>query len=288
VIRILRPEEAPGVLAERERELVPRMLADYRADPRSYHDGSKRFSFDSAVYGHPAVRERLRAAQQSKCCYCELPIVSEAGDVEHFRPKASVRQGPEHPRQTPGYFWLSYSWRNLLYACSKCNREGKLDFFPLEDPAARASAMHEDGSTMGEAPLLVDPSAEDPEVCIDFNEERAVAREDARRGRVTIDQLKLNRPWLLEARRERLEEVRTWFTCLRLVRAGHIQMAGPEARQYLRDICRDVLGAAQARAKFAGMIRCVVRRWLAPELDFPCTEEELVTWALSQASGPAP
>ncbi len=262
------------------------MLAEYHAAPRSYQDGSKAFEFAQDVYGHPDVKRRLSKAQHDKCAYCEVPIVSEAGDVEHFRPKAAVRQGKDQPKQTPGYFWLAYTWSNLLYACSRCNREHKRDLFPLEDPTARADATREEGRTEGEAPLLLDPATDAPELHIRFNGERAEPSSEGRRGRVTIDVLGLNRTRLLEARRERLEHVRKRVYTLRLVRAGRIPMNDPEAREHLHDLCREILAAADSRAPFAAMIRGTVRQWLAPDLEFPCPEERLVAWALSRADLP--
>jgi hypothetical protein len=213
-------------------------------------------------------------------------IVSEAGDVEHFRPKAGVRQGRDQPKQSPGYFWLAYTWSNLLYACSRCNREHKRELFPLEDPTVRADALRDEGSTAGEAPLLLDPTVVEPEFYIGFNGERAEPRNGDRRGRVTIDVLGLNRMRLLEARREKLEHVRKRVDTLRLVRAGRIPMNDPEARAHLHELCREILAAAESRAPFAAMIRGTVRQWLAPALEFPCSEEQLMDWAQSRASIP--
>jgi uncharacterized protein (TIGR02646 family) len=286
VIRIIRPQEPPEVLTEEGRPLVQRMLAEYRADPPGFQDGSKTFAFERDVYGHQEVRERLRDAQHRKCCYCEVRIISESGDIEHFRPKASVQQGPEHRKQSPGYFWLAYSWSNLLYACSRCNREYKRDLFPLEEPSTRADALHDEGSTDRETPLLLDPTAEDPQAFIEFDAERALARGGAPRGRVTIDLLGLNRTMLLEERRDRLESIRERVECLRLVRAGRVQMNGPDAHERLRSMCQAILAATEERAQFSGMIRCAVRRWVAPALDFPCTEEDLLNWALPRVSQP--
>jgi uncharacterized protein (TIGR02646 family) len=286
VIRIVRPEEPPEVLAKKGAPLVRNMLAEYHADPRSYQYGAKTFDFAQDVYGHADVKRRLSKAQHDKCAYCEVRIVSEAGDVEHFRPKAGVRQGRDHPKQSPGYFWLAYTWSNLLYACSRCNREHKRELFPLEDPTVRADALRDEGSTAGEAPLLLDPTLDAPEFHLRFNGERAEPVRGGRRGRVTIDVLGLNRTRLLEARREKLEDVRKRVNTLRLVREGLFPMDHPEARKHLQELCREILAAADSRAPFAAMIRGAVQQWLASGLEFPCSEERLVAWALSRASLP--
>jgi uncharacterized protein (TIGR02646 family) len=241
------------------------------------------FEFEQGLYGHPTVKQQLETAQWNKCCYCEIRIVSEHGDVEHFRPKAGVRQAEGERLHRPGYFWLVYTWSNLLYACSKCNRTYKRDLFPLEDLASRADALRDGGSTAKEALLLVDPSGEEPEASIEFDEERALPRSGARRGRVTIDLVGLNRMELLAERRERLEKIRLKFETLLLVRAGKVRVDSSEGQGHLRGLCREILSAAEARAVFSAMIRCALRRWLAPAPGFPCSEEQLVAWALAGA-----
>jgi hypothetical protein len=66
-----------------------------------------------------------------KCAYCETKVdVSSPTYVEHFRPKAGVRDinnvtvqvtinGVQVPH--PGYYWLAYHWENLLPTCWQCN-----------------------------------------------------------------------------------------------------------------------------------------------------------------------
>ncbi len=86
-----------------------------------------------------AVLEALKrmAGSRERCMYC---VDSEASDIEHFWPKSP------HCDQM-------YLWKNLLIACTQCGRfKGKQ--FPRAD----------DG-----APLLIDPSAEDPWEFLDFD-----------------------------------------------------------------------------------------------------------------------
>lgn len=90
--------------------------------------------FERAIYGDPAIKGELLAAQHGKCAYCEIRIESEYGAVDHYRPKGGVRQTRAALPTTPGYFWLAYAWDNLLVACSRCNTS-KSDLFPLVDPA---------------------------------------------------------------------------------------------------------------------------------------------------------
>jgi len=80
-----------------------------------------------------------------KCAYCETHIeqARQPGHAEHFRPKAGIRNrgrtrsrgidGAGNVVEHPGYFWLAYSWKNLLPCCQLCNTgRGKNNQFPIE------------------------------------------------------------------------------------------------------------------------------------------------------------
>jgi hypothetical protein len=72
----------------------------------------------------------LRNKFKNKCAYCEKSMSDIPTDADHWRPKRRITgvKTTDHP----GYFWLAYSWRNLVPACSKCNSyEGKKNQFPI-------------------------------------------------------------------------------------------------------------------------------------------------------------
>lgn len=141
--------------------------------------------------GHDVVKPALFAAQHRKCCYCEkLEEQAKYRDVEHFRPKAT-------------YWWLAWTWDNLLFACIDCNREYKGEQFPL---ASGSSALvAEQSPPGGELPLLIDPAdrTSDPLDEIEFRRETIQSRERWKpygltpRGRRTIEVCGLDRPGLL-------------------------------------------------------------------------------------------
>ena len=130
------------------------------------------------------------AAQHDKCCYCESSFSANSpGDVEHFRPKASVQQDTGEPIIYPGYYWLAYRWENLFYSCEVCNRSGKRALFPLSDVAARLSSAAD--PPQREEPLLIDPAVDEPRDHIRF--EGPTPEGLTERGRTTIRVLKLLR-----------------------------------------------------------------------------------------------
>jgi uncharacterized protein (TIGR02646 family) len=154
--------------------------------------------FDRAVYADQSVKETLVARQHSKCAFCEAkPLHVSDGDVEHFRPKAAVRQSDAEPLERPGYYWLAYAWENLLFACERCNRRHKKNLFPLIAPAHRATSHR--APIADEMPVFIDPSMEDPEQYITYREHVPVAidgnhrRADDQRARASPPHLNADR-----------------------------------------------------------------------------------------------
>lgn len=130
MIRIARPPEPPALAAIRSTRLV--------AAASAVGAGNK---IDFSAYD--AVKPTLADMQQLKCCYCEKrQEQAKYRDVEHYRPKSL-------------YWWLAWTWENLLFACIDCNREQKRDQFPLTagDVALRAS----EPPPGGEHPMVLDP-----------------------------------------------------------------------------------------------------------------------------------
>ncbi len=248
MIKISKPP-APDVLQERGQAKRAKHCADYDRDPAEYNAGTKTFAFDPALYGDPAVKQALVAAQHGKCCFCEKKIGGE-GEVEHFRPKASFCQGDGSPLERPGYYWLAYDWDNLLLACPICNQRFKKNYFPLADPAKRARNHRADLTQ--EKPLFINPAKEDPARFIGFRQEVPYALRGNKRAKETIKALGLNRENLIEERREHLDHLIFLHKVLDLEE----EYAGAEeGRQVFEDARTFLRNAVLDAAKFAAMTR---------------------------------
>jgi uncharacterized protein (TIGR02646 family) len=189
-----------GVARRRQHE------TDIDSDLVAYASGAKKFEFDRTIYAHESVKRDLLQMQHEKCAFCEAkPLHVSDGDVEHFRPKAAVRQHDSDALHRPGYYWLAYEWENLLFACERCNRRHKKSFFPLADPSRRVQT-HRDAVT-GEAPVFIDPSAEDPRLYISYRQHVPIAVDGNVRGEQTIESLGLRRPELNADRERHLSHV---------------------------------------------------------------------------------
>ncbi|QHH97795.1 hypothetical protein [Acinetobacter dispersus] len=163
------------------------------------------------IHGYEIVAESLWKAQHHKCCYCEHRIVKSYNDVEHYRPKANADRSPGCSLKH-GYWWLAYTWENLLFACPSCNRSHKRSFFPLANGSI--SLQEETPPPSNEVPLLIDPSSSiNPVEHIMFVFENqgwwAKERNRSIEGQKSIQIYGLNHQDLRELRKDHYETILT-------------------------------------------------------------------------------
>jgi 5-methylcytosine-specific restriction endonuclease McrA len=152
---------------------------------------------------YAVVKDDLWKRQFYKCYFCESKIVDKYNDVEHYRPKAEADRSPGHP-DTSGYWWLAWTWNNLMFSCALCNRSHKSTLFPLQLGSVPL-ALHETPPGQ-EMPLLIDPFDEDPIDHIQFRpllvdgRERwmPLPRAGSEKGKWTIKVAGLDNPSLID------------------------------------------------------------------------------------------
>lgn len=233
-------------------------------------------TLNAALLGdlYASTKAALRAAQHNKCCYCEQFQPTRNRDVEHYRPKTT-------------YWWLTWTWENLMFSCDGCNRWAKNDLFPLWPGTRRLRAEEQPPGPRGhrERPMLLDPSnhADSPMRCIQFRllrvsgEDRwwAAPREGDRRGAMTIDILNLNRDDLLQARSS---YYRMFYQGTIAALREDFQRArtrGAQEREAFRERWRRAVGAHVApRALFAALNRDIL------DHHFPYRERDIFALSL--------
>ena len=186
------------------------------------------------LWSDPKVKKFLHKSQHGKCCYCERKRDERReSDVEHFRPKAEVEGAKNHR----GYWWLAYSWENLLIACKTCNQKYKKSKFPMRDGAESKRACGENSALDEEEPVLLNPLEEDPEEFIDYDTEnsrfmgKAVGRCD--RGRRTVDELTgIND---IQVMNERAKKIRHYRMCALSLDKGESDELRAEVERCLRE-----------------------------------------------------
>ena len=165
MIRISRGAEPPKLVGVRKSRLKTAILAF-----DTYGPGSKELS--STLAGYDVVKKTLYLRQHKKCAYCERKPGFVGQPVEHYRPKKlAIRSAQPRPiRDCERYWWLTWTWENLLFACTTCNcPANKGNHFPLAvgSTPLRCPARPAAGTlpaalfqTSTERPLLVDPADE--------------------------------------------------------------------------------------------------------------------------------
>jgi hypothetical protein len=166
--------------------------------------------------GYEIVKPELWIAQHYKCCFCEHKIARSYNAVEHYRPKVGADRRPGS-LQNHGYWWLAFTWDNLLLACPICNSSAKGIQFPLEIGSTPLQA--EQTPPEGEQALLLDPAGNlNPVAHIVFENEAkggpgtpaywwAKPRDGSRFGQYTIDICKFNHPEFRELRNDHFRTV---------------------------------------------------------------------------------
>lgn len=196
MIHLQRPNEPAEFFSDKVRQ-EKQLLIDLFENT----DRQKRLKFNLSILR--PFKYHLAEFSSNKCAYCESPLV-ESINIDSFRPKSGSRDFnnqyfPDH------YWWLAYEWTNLLPSCSLCSHN-KRDWFPIQGSRAAIGTLYEDLSD--ERPLLLDPCQDWPEKHLEFNE-RGQAIPLTERGKVTLEILALNRPYLIEERKKAWMETQT-------------------------------------------------------------------------------
>jgi uncharacterized protein (TIGR02646 family) len=169
----------------------------------------------------------LYAAFHGKCAFCEAKMAHVSSPhVEHYRPKSRF------PDQM-------LNWQNWLLSCGRCN-DKKWTHFPDCDGQ----------------PCLLDPTAEDPSMHLDFRGTQVLAK--TRRGEETVKLVGLDRSPLEDERA-------LWLIKIDLLLL--LLCCAPEASAEARQL---LIWAMQADAPYSAMTRCYLRQ-KTPRLASPET-----------------
>lgn len=144
------------------------------------------------------VKEALRSIYHCKCAFCEQKI--EQYHVEHYRPKQR-------------YWWLAYSWDNLLLACPYCNEHKGTNFDTAGEVADGTNLAIDNINCQSaaydlmEQPVMVNPETTDPSSLIYFDKDGGIFSADNRFA-YTIRICKISRKFLNDRRKKVLDDFR--------------------------------------------------------------------------------
>jgi uncharacterized protein (TIGR02646 family) len=219
------------------------------------------------------LRPWLLSLSEDKCWYSEARDVFSVLEVEHYRPKKSLKRKPRDTVKD-GYWWLTFDWQNYRI-CGKVGNSKKGVFFPLA--ATSLESTYGGLSLNNEIPLLLDPAREgDPEL-LSFNEDgRAVAHDDSDtfsklRVEVTVERLNLDHGRLKKARQ------RIWNRCRQVIdecRVLALQMevaAGPGDFVKLTEKKAELERMVQDDAEFSAVAKiCLLKSNISWAMRIAC------------------
>jgi hypothetical protein len=218
---------APGELEDRIRVQSESWLRRAAGRTEQFRQ-ARRYQEASSIWGE--IKPVFLHLQHEKCAFCERRLAggkfgSIEHDVEHYRPKSTVRAWPtpEITRERgivydfttggelpEGYYLLAYQLLNYAVACKTCNSPLKANFFPVE--AARVPDSDSPAALAAEMPFLLFPIGaldDDPEEILTFDGlipvPKVLEGHRMRRAIVTIDFFALaEREELLRGRAEQI------------------------------------------------------------------------------------
>ena len=151
------------------------------------------------------IKEFLKKVYYQKCAFCEQEIMECTDDnledcsstVEHYRPKSI-------------YYWLAYSWDNLLWCCHRCNQNKDNHFEILNTKVEFEESFKDNIHTNAilyqdvEKPLMIHPELESVLNKLSFKD--GIIDSSDIRVKYTIITCKLDRDDLNEKRLKVIEK----------------------------------------------------------------------------------
>jgi uncharacterized protein (TIGR02646 family) len=197
------------IKVEKDLENIPNSLLDKKTITRrntcirdgKYHQNKK---FDQR-FKQKDIQEILSKIYNQKCAFCEQKIIKCmdnnledcSSTVEHYRPKSQ-------------YYWLAFSWDNLLWCCHRCNQEKK-DSFEVDSPRVKCNKSFQDNIHSSntvyahiENPKMVHPEVENIVDRLKFD--KGIITSDDLRVKYTIDTCRLDRDALNEKRQTVIDD----------------------------------------------------------------------------------
>jgi uncharacterized protein (TIGR02646 family) len=150
-------------------------------------------------YKKKDIKSKLKVIYKHKCAYCEQRV--EQFHVEHYRPKQT-------------YYWIAFSWDNLLSACDDCNQFKGTNFringaqatFVVGLNSIKGINTLSNGYDATEQPDLVNPEVTDPTGHLFFDKDGSITSPDPRFD-YTITTCQIDRQYLRDYRKEVFDDL---------------------------------------------------------------------------------
>ena len=173
---------------------IPKILkSQNRKDAFDKNISSSQYSDEKNLYKAGSVQKKLNEIYHLKCAYCEKNLLDAPKHIEHYRPKDT-------------YYWLAYSWDNLLLSCGSCNSSKGTKFQIKKMIVSYSNESFEDIHNLGdsydgiEKPMVVNPEKDDVLDKLVFDKEGNISSLDDRVIYTINEVCNLNREELIQKR----------------------------------------------------------------------------------------
>lgn len=182
------------IKVEKNFEDVPNILkSKNRKEAFLNNVADKAYNHGKTLYKSTQIFNTLKSIYNLKCAYCEESLLDAPKHIEHYRPKDY-------------YYWLSYSWDNLLFCCTSCNSV-KTTNFKIENSKINYNNecfldIHGLGAGYDELekPLIINPEKDDVLDMIVFDCNGKMSSANNRVSHTINIACKLNREELVQRR----------------------------------------------------------------------------------------
>jgi hypothetical protein len=266
------------VFTQARLERLKELSDDLRSCPPDQRS-SKIDSGRTESWGHPDIVQAMKKVVGNKCWYSEVHLDHHDPNVDHFRPKGTIREVDSvsltNCGSSPGYWWLAFDHRNYRLAAIHANQRrvddstagGKADYFPVR--GARTPERTE-WSNIVEDYLPLDPCSKTDVSLLWFDPDgvpgsvnrpgKPLSEKDKERVRISI--------WLYHLDKEDIQKRRADTV------RGVLALLD-EANDDLRDWDRDGLCDLKAKARFDKALSRIGKA-LAPQSLFAGAIERVV------------
>jgi len=155
---------------------------------------AKKYIDSKNLYKVVSVQKELYKIYNKKCAYCEDSLLNTPKHIEHYRPKNG------------GYYWLAYSWDNLILCCTSCNSKKNNNFKTKNQQINYDGEKFEDIHNFRddydkiEEPFIINPEKDDILSDIIFNDEAEISSNNKRVHHTIEEACNLNRDELVQKR----------------------------------------------------------------------------------------
>ncbi len=172
---------------------IPKILKNNKRKDAFEENISSAKYIEKKLYKVGSVQKKLKDIYHLKCAYCEQKLLDAPKHIEHYRPKDT-------------YYWLAYSWDNLLLSCGSCNSSKGIKFQIKKTIVIYDNESFDDIHNLGdsydviEEPMVVNPEKEDILNKLVFDKEGNISSLDDRLIYTINDVCNLNRNELVQKR----------------------------------------------------------------------------------------